>query len=96
MANATRRNHFSTMFIFQKNQKTYIKTFVSIFVPPEGNFDIDAGDGDGGGDHLGSQNQTKSRNNISYKNCSHFWDIFQKMSKMWNHTLKNVHIYRKS
>ena len=26
---------------------------MKIFFPPEGNFDIDAGDGGGGGDHLG-------------------------------------------
>ena len=27
-----------------------------MFFPPEGKFDIDAGVGDGGGDHLGSKN----------------------------------------
>ena len=47
---------FSQIFPY-KSQKTNKQLFVSIFLPLEGNFDIDAGDGDGGeggwGDHLG-------------------------------------------
>ena len=35
-------------YFFHKNHKTSFKYFFPIFFPPEGNFDIDAGDGGGG------------------------------------------------
>ena len=65
-----------------------MKKIFSIFVPPEGNFDIDAGDG-GGGDHLGPKipsNHKKPQTNLSYENCSHFCDcsIFY-LKKSLNH-----------
>ena len=50
---ATRRNHFSTCFHFLF--KVFInilkntKIFESVCFPPEGNFYMDAGDGDEGG-----------------------------------------------
>ena len=64
--------------------QNHLKKFFTIFVPllPEGNFDIDAGDGDRG-DHLGppkSQNISKNLTNISYEII---------------HTSGHLHIYRK-
>ena len=48
--NATRRNHFGTIFSFLFTEiKKITKTGFSHIFPPEGNFDIDAGDGEGGG-----------------------------------------------
>ena len=50
--NATRRNHFSTIFAIsfhKKHSQSFKNHFVPYLFPPEGNFDIDAGDGDGGG-----------------------------------------------
>ena len=51
------------------------------FFPLEGNLDIDARDW-GGGDHLGPHKSTQIqqilKTNISYENCSHIWDNFQK------------------
>ena len=55
--------------------------------PPEGNFDIDAGDGGGGGDHLGPQKSKKSQKQNRTKTV-HFCRIFQKY-------LQNIFIYRK-
>ena len=56
LTNATRRDHFSSIFIIifqEKINKNYKKSFEnhfrSILFPPEGNFDIDAGDGGWGG-----------------------------------------------
>ena len=61
--------------------------FCSIFVPTEGNVDIDAGDGVRG-DHLGPQKSQKITKDPSYDNCSHFWDIFPKISKNLKKSLK--------
>ena len=42
--------------------------FFSIFFPLEGNFDIDAGDGDGdGGDHRGPPNHKESQRIVRTK-----------------------------
>ena len=51
--NAKRRNHFSINvhvfhFCFHKNRKKHLTPCVPFVFPPEGNFDIDAGDWGGG------------------------------------------------
>ena len=59
----------------------------SIFFPWKGALTLTPGMGVGGsGGHLGppkspkiSQHHKKSQKNSSYENCSHFWDIFQKL-----------------
>ena len=62
---------------FHKNQKQNVNNmFFSYLFPPEGNFDIDAGDGGGGGgggDHSGPNDHNKSQKQKLYENCSHFW-----------------------
>ena len=62
-----------------------MKSVFSILFPLEGIFDIDAGDGvGGGGDHLGpqqSQQITQIKKKVRTTNCAHFWDIFSKNEK---------------
>ena len=64
---------------YKNHKKKQIKILFSIF-SPEGNFDIDAGDGGGGPFRTPqiSPNLQISQKNNSYENCSHFWDIFPK------------------
>ena len=59
--NATRIKHFSTIFsiLFHRNHKETLKHFLFSIFPQEQNFDIDAGDGVGGWDHLGPQKYPK-------------------------------------
>ena len=68
-------------FSQKSEEKTMGKYFQCIF-PPEGSFDIDAGNG-----LRGKQNPQNPKNvpkTVSYGKCSHFWDslfFFQKKSK---------------
>ena len=80
-ANATRRNHFSTILqlFSQKSHKNILKQLFSIFCHAEGNFDIDAGDGGGGGPFKTKNQQKltrklkkrKSTQNITNKTNKH-------------------------
>ena len=97
-------------YIFQfpyKSQTLIKKTCFFNICSPEGNFDIDAGDGVGGGLVGGwgggpfrtpkiHKHLNKLKKHSSYKNCSHFWDIFpNNLNKSQNISLKYVPIYRK-
>ena len=72
--NATRRNHFSTIFDFVffsikiNNKKR--KLCFSIFVSPEGNFDIDAGDGGWGGPFRTPKSPKTNQRTVRTK-CAH-------------------------
>ena len=84
-------NRFSSVFhFFYKNHKKVIKIqFTPIFFPPEGNFDIGAGDGDGGG----GQQITKNHKNIFRTRIAHTSGTF--FEKFQNRSLKYVPVYRK-
>ena len=82
--------------------KNNFKHVFSIFFPPEGNFDVDAGDGGGGG--VGDQIITTNykqlqiiKNKYFVRNCitllGHFSNNFNKSQRQ---TLKYVSIYRKT
>ena len=71
--NATQRNNFSTfVFLFQKiADKHYNNIIFHIVFPWEGNFDNDAGNGDGG-DDLGPPKIQQKKRKIHRTIFSHF------------------------
>ena len=90
--NATRRNHFSIFFIFHENHKKYIlKTLFHIFFTRKGTLTLTPGMGVGScwGTIQDPTNLQICRKSSSYENCSHFWDNFQKMSKVF----QNIFMY---
>ena len=78
--------------MFIKTPKVIKIQYFQYLFTPEGNFDIDAGDGGGGaaGDHLGPPKSTQILTNSSCENCSNFWDIFRKAK---NTPLYNIFLY---
>ena len=79
--------------------------FSSIFFPPEGNFDIDAGDGCGGGGWVGgwgafrTKNPPKSKKShkktIRTRSVHTSGTFFQKCRKVSKHIFTICSIYRK-
>ena len=71
------------LILFQKNHKKPFKTnYFPYLFPPEGNFDIDAGDGSGRGPCRTQQSPTNTNNHKKkfVRKLSTLLDIFQKMS----------------
>ena len=87
------KNTKTTTYISNISKKKTLKTHLFPYVfPPEGNFDIDAGDGGGGGTIQDPRNPSKITKNSSCENCSHFCTFFKNCIKV---SLEYLLIHRK-